>query len=476
MTVATTLRRGLGAAVLAFAALTTGTTPGSGATPFSITTLDSVAHSGWAVSMVSDASGEPHIAYIQYPTPLVRYAHRAGGTWTIEDVGLGNQFWGGVAIALDSQGTPHIAFVQDDPAGDLARLAVRTPSGWTTEAVDPSGPYLDLALDGQDRPHLVYRQNMGSGRYRLRYARRDGAVWTYETADTGYSGSTHANNFERVTLALDPDGEPAISYHTGQGTRNLGFARRVSGAWQVEVPDGAGCTGFSGDVQFDSDGAPAVHYLAGYAGEFRLASKLPGGWTFVPVDDESWNPGECPVLSYNSSLAFDAAGAPRSSYLRIYPTEAALFAAEVDGQWVKQVIEEIPSAGPVVALALTPDGRPLVAYGSQLGLRFAEATGPIVGVTPVVPRTGFSLLAPAPNPVGAGRELGLRFALPREDRVAVSVTDVAGRRVWSSPARSFGAGDQSLRLELSGVAPGVYFVRLAAEAHGDRVARFVVLD
>ncbi|MGQ0721872.1 MAG: FlgD immunoglobulin-like domain containing protein, partial [Candidatus Eiseniibacteriota bacterium] len=84
--------------------------------------------------------------------------------------------------------------------------------------------------------------------------------------------------------------------------------------------------------------------------------------------------------------------------------------------------------------------------------------------------------AALPNPFGAWTEVP--FALSAPAAVAVTVFDVAGRRVLARPRADFGAGDHRFRWDGrdgSGrnVVAGTYFVRL--EAGGETQARTVTL-
>jgi len=53
--------------------------------------------------------------------------------------------------------------------------------------------------------------------------------------------------------------------------------------------------------------------------------------------------------------------------------------------------------------------------------------------------------------------------LPKPARVSYAVHDVQGRDVWSKPARDYGAGRWPLRWDASGVAPGVYLLRVQVD-------------
>jgi hypothetical protein len=62
---------------------------------------------------------------------------------------------------------------------------------------------------------------------------------------------------------------------------------------------------------------------------------------------------------------------------------------------------------------------------------------------------------------GAG--LAVRFGAPRAGRVRLEVLDVSGRRLAARDLVAVSAGEHAARLEVPGLAPGLYFVRLAQD-------------
>lgn len=82
---------------------------------WTLTIVDQTGDAGYDTSIAVDASGEPRIAYVSYPSLLnhssskLRYVARSSGSWTLDTVeasGLLNY----AAIALDTAGSPHISY------------------------------------------------------------------------------------------------------------------------------------------------------------------------------------------------------------------------------------------------------------------------------------------------------------------------------------------------------------------------------
>ena len=111
---------------------------------------------GTGVSIAVDGSGEPHVAFADYPNQRIRYARRSGGSWTVETVANGVGQWVTTAIAVSAGGEPVVAFY-DAVAGDFC-FARRVADVWQHEIVEHPATRegCSLALDAQGRPHLSY--------------------------------------------------------------------------------------------------------------------------------------------------------------------------------------------------------------------------------------------------------------------------------------------------------------------------------
>ncbi|HEX9950886.1 MAG TPA: T9SS type A sorting domain-containing protein [Rubricoccaceae bacterium] len=95
---------------------------------------------------------------------------------------------------------------------------------------------------------------------------------------------------------------------------------------------------------------------------------------------------------------------------------------------------------------------------------FARVRGVEYGVRPVAGESGAPVaaafaLAASPNPTAG--PLALAFTLPEAQTVTAEAFDALGRRVWQTTA-ALGAGAQTLTVDASAWAPGVYVVRAIA--------------
>ncbi|MEE8331427.1 MAG: hypothetical protein V3R84_06615 [Acidimicrobiia bacterium] len=127
-----------------------------------LTVVDFGGDVGRFSSLAFDADSNPHISYYD-EDGTVRYATRAGETWSTEDVGelddVEIAFAGArriTAIDIDSSGSPQVVF------GDrsVVRHATRTAAGWETTDVfsasdQPLGQLVSFALGSDDTPHVA---------------------------------------------------------------------------------------------------------------------------------------------------------------------------------------------------------------------------------------------------------------------------------------------------------------------------------
>lgn len=102
-------------------------------------------------------------------------------------------------------------------------------------------------------------------------------------------------------------------------------------------------------------------------------------------------------------------------------------------------------------------------------VRARRLTAPLA-TSPATP-TAFRLRL-SPNPATASTTV--YFALPHAQQVTLSLTDALGRNVGIRPTFGLAAGPQALLLDLRGLAPGLYLVRLTGGIVGTTTQRVLV--
>ena len=126
--------------------------------------------------------------------------------------------------------------------------------------------------------------------------------------------------------------------------------------------------------------------------------------------------------------------------------------------------ETLANVPPATLYAGIGPGAPPVGAFQTSRFEFARVRGVEYGVRPVAGESGAPVaaafaLAAAPNPTAGALRLAL--TLPEAQTVAVEAFDALGRRVWLADL-ALGAGPQTVPVDASAWAPGVYVVRAMA--------------
>lgn len=272
------------------------------------------------------------------------------------------------AIALPPADAPYLAYHSGPPAYAIYFRQLGQPA----EMVGVAGNRqraeisLSLALTPQQQPGIVYVDDRTGD---LIYAERTAMRWLTETVDTaGQVGYFPA-------LAYDQRGQPHISYFD-HSRNDVKYAVRQGNNWRIETIDARGQPGFHIPAGFTrlalscpseqttcDPARPHVAYLGyrykPYDGKLRYATRYERGWQIETVD-VTRGAGGFPAL------VLDQHNRPWISYYRVSTwdyNQGELRLAHHDGQrWQIERIDTRGNAGRYNALALTPNGQPVIAY------------------------------------------------------------------------------------------------------------------
>lgn len=261
-----------------------------------------------------------------------------------------------IRLVLDTQANAHIAFV--DVHNRLGY--VRTTGGaWLApEYPDTAGhgsSALSLALDAQDDPHITYQ---GTDFYwNLRYASKQLGTWVSNTigrADYWY------NSF---SLALDRQDNPHIAFVNGFPK----YASRRAGQWTISgMPAGYQDVGLS--LALGSLDHPHIATVSGLQYELYYCVNLGEDWSCAPIDAEDY--------CRSPSICVDRNGNPCVAY---YKGDRSLRYASKSGEaWILETI--LPPPGPVQgdyfpSLALDEQDNPHVSWlRNGVGLGYSWKT------------------------------------------------------------------------------------------------------
>lgn len=187
-----------------------------------------VAPDSHPVTLKLDASGFAH-AIVSLGTSQNRrlgYATNRSGQWVVTDLGLTARN-ASADLALDSQGHAHIAWLSSSDTEGVY-YGTNASGTWMTErALAASGNEPVIALDPQDRPHLLYSWGGSSAEH---LTKQDG-TWTrtYVGPANGIALDLVADKNGNLHALLDRSQNPKIVYATlAAGSRTWSYTPIIS--------------------------------------------------------------------------------------------------------------------------------------------------------------------------------------------------------------------------------------------------------
>ena len=337
---------------------------------------------GWSATAIGqgikpvlalDGSGSPAVAYLieDVGEGFVAFASAAEG-WTPDRL-IEGYFYGPIGLAFDPQGQPNVVYHDHQASqfqqdlGDLT-YAVRDASGWQVAAAEDDGhdgwdSTIAIGADGVVRAAGIDPSQFDGTDGVEYYELRDGA-WTVTAIGSG------PIKYEfNVSLAVGPDGLPALSYYDDIAG-DLIFASFDGGSWNLETVASEGDVGKFSSLQFDAQGRPHISFFeeqTSSSGRVRYAVRDGDTWTIEEIGTLA-NVALGPVgARRNSSLALDALGVPHVAFS---DRSVIRYATRTDAGWQ---VDEIATAdggvplGQLVSLELDGAGTPHLAFYEMMG-------------------------------------------------------------------------------------------------------------
>ncbi|NNE08178.1 MAG: T9SS type A sorting domain-containing protein [Gemmatimonadetes bacterium] len=353
-----------------------------------------IAHHGMSSSFALYQDTIPNIVYNVDDGNYTKFARKIGANWTYEVV---DSLPGNLQeIAIDSNGVPQVAY----SAFRELKYARRSEDGWILETVEDTlregVRNLDIEVDRQGNPHIVYGIGGRTGFREERYAHKVDDEWVIEIFDYG---ECHG-----IALALDDQDAPHVAY----ASAGRKYAWKEDGAWTIQLIDSEHVVGFDNSIALGDDGTIHISctIYSGQSGYLLYSSRVDGVWTSVQPFHSPVNHGG------GSSICLDRAGRP---YIVFHygrrPDEDLYYTRMIDGTWYTDPLDDthrVRAAYPST-LVLDSRGRLHVSYGDtrkdQVLYGTSRRSSPRVKMDPAAVaeeqvRDGFppSLIRLYPNP------------------------------------------------------------------------------
>ena len=195
---------------------------------------------------------------------------------------------------------------------------------WEIDTVDSTGggETSDIAVDSNNRPHMIYFTNEVNG---LKYAHYDGEQWRFEYVNPDNDIEANAQ------IALDSNNRPHICYHD-QDTTNLKYVYYDGINWNPEMIDSDVTCGATSIVVDEQDN-PHICYQDNTHDTVKYAHYNGATWNKETVDSDG-NVGAFP------SIAIDYEGGVHICYSEYAPPDYPLKYAYNDGnQWRIETVD-----------------------------------------------------------------------------------------------------------------------------------------
>lgn len=308
------------------------------------------------IDLAVDRQNQPALAFQDYGSHYLRYGWR-DTSWHFESVEYvhENNFHG-LSLAFTPDDRPVIAWTK----ASALYLSFRDESGWHDSQLATTGAtsYVDLAFDSMGVMHLAFRDQNG-----ISWLQGSPEVYTIETASIG-EDPAQVRPF--VALALDRDDWPHIAYLVldESSAYHVRVASLQGSDWLVDEVSSFTNPPWSLDLEVDLHGAQHLTYSFSGPSDVYYGYREPLGGI--------WQTGPVACGGQYGALALIDRYEPRVLCGLINPWKVLLMTPH-DGGWHPSVIDPSYPAS-AVYLAYDQEGRAHMAYlwGSARDLRYTH--------------------------------------------------------------------------------------------------------
>ena len=227
------------------------------------------------------------------------------------------------SIAVDSNDKVHIVFYRNDNSN--LYHATNASGSWVISSIETNnnvGKYCSLAIDSNDGLHVSYQYNTGNA---LKYAYKasGSSTWSRTTVD-GTGGKF-------TSIAVDSNDKPHIAYRDSGG--DVGYAEKTGSSWTYGTVQTAGDIA-STSIAIDSDDHIHIAYYDSSNDDMYHLTDTSGSWVRTFVEDIGWN-----AAGMSTDIAIDpTTDQPGISYLDASAT-ALGYTYYTGSTWSSAVVE-----------------------------------------------------------------------------------------------------------------------------------------
>jgi len=430
------------------------------------TTVGSAGFSAGAVrlyiSIATAPDGTPYVVYVDDANGgKATVMKDSSNVW----VNVGNPgFSAGVVsmttIAVDDNGIPYVAFI-DSFYSNNGIVMKYVGGSWVTVG---SGPFTDsglyspaIAIGQNDTPYIVCIDN-GYGQGDAVVRKFDGSNWIIVGGSPCSTGSV-----DWTAMAIGSDGTPYVTYPDDNYNSKATVVKYSNGMWTS-----VGSAGFSDNIAEVPSIAVGTndtlyvvygdYYYSGAITVMKCPASGVGGWELAGSPGFSVAPAD----GYNNWIATDECGTPYIAFTNNNNLEVMLM-KYIDGNWVMvggSIGYSTDIAVGNTALAIDGNGMPYVAYIDTTEGDRATVVTTTTGIcntgVPAMP-TVVKNWQVYPNPATTELTVSCEQGIGE-----VVICNVLGQTV-ASPRPSPGEREV-LRVDISELPPGVYFVQMNGQA------------
>jgi hypothetical protein len=176
-------------------------------------------------------------------------------------------------------------------------------NGWNTEALKANNleSVQTIAIDRNDRPHIIIGGKADDNVYPLEYAGRTGCPWNFELLETGDSLAMHNS------MALDSKGNPHVAYTIEDGpfgALQLRYAQWTGNSWNITQLDSGSNIGQRNSIGIDSNDHPHLTWADPDHSRLKYGKWTGGNWSIEIL----------PFGTFSSSMAIDSKDIPHIVY------------------------------------------------------------------------------------------------------------------------------------------------------------------